>query len=260
MEIRGKVVLITGASEGVGAACADAFRRRGARLSLIARNKEKLDEVAGSDALVIQGDVTEENDRRRAVVATLEAYRRIDILINNAGVGLYAPSWSTPMDLTRRMFELNFFAALGMIQLAVPQMRGQRSGMIVNVGSIAGKVTLPWLTLYSASKYALGSLTDGLRMELARSGIQAMNVCPGYISTRFQDHVLGGRPPDSVRESRMFRITAAQCAEAIAKGVERDARTVVTPRLGWVFVALERLFPRLIDAKLEEMHFRGQQE
>ncbi len=260
MDIRGKVVLITGASEGIGAACADAFRRRGARLALIARNEDKLAGVAGEDALAIPGDLTRENDRRRAVERTLEAYGQIDILINNAGVGLYAPAWSAPLDQVRCMFELNFIAPLAMIQLVTPHMRRRKGGMIVNVGSIAGKVTLPWLTLYSASKYALGSLTDGLRIELRRYGIHAMTVCPGYVSTNFQNHVLVGRPPESVRDSRMFRISAQQCAEAIAGGVERDARTVVTPRASWVFVLLERLFPRLIDAKLEEVHFRGQQK
>ena len=81
-------------------------------------------------------------------------------------MGMYAPSWNAPIDDVRRMFELNFFAPLALTQLVVPHMRERRSGMIVNVGSIAGKVTLPWFTLYSASKYALGSLTDGLRMEL----------------------------------------------------------------------------------------------
>lgn len=259
MEIQGKVVLITGASEGVGAACAAEFRQRGAHLSLIARREDLLRQVGGPDAVITPGDLTVEDDRRRAVEATLSRHGRIDILINNAGVGLYAPSWQAPMDQVRKMYELNLFAALGMIQLAVPHMKKQRSGMVVNVSSIGGKVTLPWLTLYSASKYALGSLTDGLRMELKRDGIQTMTVCPGYVSTRFQQNILLGRVPSSVQGSKMFRITAEQCARAIASGVERNARTVVTPRAGWGFVILERLFPSFIDGKLENMYFRGRE-
>ena len=105
--------------------------------------------------------------------------------------------------------------------------------MIVNIGSIAGKVTLPWFTLYSATKFALGSLTEGLRMELGRDGIRTMVVCPGYVSTAFQSHALVGRPPDRLLKGKKFAITAEQCAEAVARGVERDARTVVTPAVGW---------------------------
>jgi short-subunit dehydrogenase len=257
MEIQGKVVLITGASEGIGAACAAEFRKRGARLSLIARRADLLQQVGGTDALVNAGDLTVEADRRRAVEATIARFGRIDILLNNAGVGLYAPSWQAPMEEVRKLYELNLFAPLGMIQLVVPHMRQNRSGMVVNVSSIGGKVTLPWLTLYSASKFALGSLTDGLRMELKRDGIRAMTVCPGYVSTRFQQNILMGKVPESVQGSNMFRINAQQCAKAIADGVARNARTVVTPRAGWGLVILQRLFPSFIDGKLEDMYFRG---
>jgi hypothetical protein len=140
-----------------------------------------------------------------------------------------------------------------MVQLVVPHMRPQKRGCIVNVGSIAGKITLPWFTLYSASKYALGSLTDGLRMELKRDGIHAITVCPGYVRTDFQAHVLAGRPPEAMRERRPLAITAERCAEAIARGVERNARTVVVPLSGWMLVLVERLFPFLVDARLERM-------
>jgi short-subunit dehydrogenase len=257
MDIKGKVVLMTGASEGIGAACAARFRDRGASLALMARNRANLESVAAGKGLVIAGDVTADDDRRMAVDATLGRYGRIDILINNAGAGLYAPAWQAPMDAVRRMYDLNFFGALGMIQRVVPHMRRQSGGCIVNVSSIAGKVTLPWLTLYSASKYALGSLTDGLRMELQRDGIHAMTVCPGYVSTKFQDHMLMGKAPANVRSSNWFRIRPEECAEAIARGVEKNARTVVTPRVGWAFIALERLFPSWIDRRLEGMYRRG---
>ena len=251
MRIDGKVALITGASEGIGAACVESFRRRGARLSLTARSADRLSQVGGTEALGVAGDLTQPEARRHVVEETLARFGRIDILVNNAGVGLYAPAWSAPLDQVRAMFELNFFAALEMTQLVTPHMQNQRSGVIVNVSSIAGKVTLPWLTLYSASKFALGSLTDGLRMELHKYGIHSMSVCPGYVRTGFQSHVLAGAPPESVAGSRTFVITAAQCAEAIARGVERNARTVVTPRTGWLFILIQRLLPALVDRQLE---------
>jgi short-subunit dehydrogenase len=250
MQIDGKVVLITGASEGIGAACAGAFRKRGARLSLMARSEEKLRAAGGPDALVTAGDVTLPEARQAAVERTLDRFGAVDILINNAGMGLYAPAWETALDDARRLFELNFFAPLAMAQMVAPHMRERGVGMVVNVSSVAGKVTLPWLTLYSASKYALGSLTDGLRMELARDGIHTMTVCPGYVRTDFHRHALGGGPPPKVARSKQFAITPEQCAEAIARGVERGARTVMAPRSAWLLVLAERLFPFLVDAQL----------
>lgn len=270
MQIDGRVVVITGASEGIGAACASAFAQRGARLALVARTEETLRKVAaglggttaGADALVIPADLREPPARRQVIERALSHFGQIDILINNAGIGLYAPAWQAPMAEVRKMFELNLFAAIEMIQLVTPHMRKGRNGVsngkpdraIVNVGSIAGKVTLPWFTLYSASKYALGSLSDGLRMELKADEIHVMTVCPGYVKTNFQGHVLAGTPPPSLASAKRFGITPVACAAAIVKGVERNARTVVTPRYGWVLVALERIMPSIIDGQLERVY------
>lgn len=260
MQIADKVVLITGASEGIGAACAAAFGRRGARLSLAARSEDKLKQAAGEagtkDTLIVAGDVTSGEDRKRIVERTLERLGRIDILINNAGVGLYAPSWEAPFDQLRSMMEVNFFAAVAMTQLVVPQMKRQGGGCIVNVSSIAGQIALPWFTLYSSSKYALGAFTRGLRMELKHDNIHAIEVCPGYVKTRFQDHVLAGAPPEGVRKARRFAITAETCAEAIARGVERNRRVVVTPRSGILLIALSRAFPALMDWQLARMYHK----
>jgi short-subunit dehydrogenase len=254
MRIAGKVVLITGASQGIGAACAAEFARAGAKLSLTARSEEGLRGVAPVGALLTAGDVTRPETRQTIVERTLEQYGAVDILINNAGAGLYGPAWSAPLEEARWLMELNFFALLGLTQLVVPSMRARRSGMIVNVGSIAGKVTLPWMTLYSVSKYALGALTEGMRMELRRDGIHAMTVCPGYVKTGFQEHARGGRPPESVLRGRRFAITAGQCAAAIRRGVERDARTVVTPRMAWLLVLAVRLFPGPVQAQMAAMN------
>ena len=160
MRIDGKVVLITGASEGIGAACAREFANSGARLSLVARRLEGLERAARREDLVTAGDLTTDEARRRAVDRTLERFGAIDILINNAGIGTYAPSWEMPMEDARYLMELNFFVPLALSQLVAPHMRQRHSGMIVNVGSIGGKVVLPWMTLYSVTKSALGG-ADG---------------------------------------------------------------------------------------------------
>src|SRR6266550_2607294 len=143
MKIKGRVVLITGASEGIGAACARAFEKRGARLSLVARNSERLAAIGGPDTLRTAGDITSGEIRRSAVARTIERFGQIDILINNAGMGLYSAAWNAPMEDARRLFELNLFAPLELTQLVVPYMRERKQGAIVNVSSIAGKVTLP---------------------------------------------------------------------------------------------------------------------
>jgi short-subunit dehydrogenase len=250
MRIDGKVVLITGASQGIGAACAAEFARAGARLSLTARSAERLAKAAPPDALITAGDLTREETRGNVIERTLERYGSIDILINNAGAGLYGSSWNAPMDEVRWLLELNLVAPLAMSQLAAPHMRARRTGMIVNVGSIAGKITLPWLTIYSVSKCALGAFTEGMRMELRRDGIRTMIVCPGYVRTAFQQNAHGGSPPEAMIRGKRFAITAERCATAIRKGVERDARTVVTPRSAWLLIAAMRLFPAFVEARL----------
>ena len=254
MRIDGKVVLITGASDGIGAACAAEFAAAGARLSLTARSAEGLARAGGASALITAGDLTMEETRRRVVEGTLERFGAIDILINNAGVGVYGPPWNAAMDDIRRMMELNFFALLGMIQLVTPHMRRRKSGMIVNVGSIGGKIPLPWITSYSASKYAVTALTEGLRMELRGDSVKTLLVCPGYVTTGFQQHVRAGSAPDSVVRARRMAITPAECARAIRRGVEREARTILAPKAGWLLVAAARLCPWLVEARMAKMN------
>jgi short-subunit dehydrogenase len=254
MRIDGKVVLITGASEGIGAACAAEFAAAGAQLSLTARSAAGLARAAGPSALITAGDLTIQDTRRLVVERTLERFGAIDVLINNAGVGVYGPSWTAPIEDIRHLMDLNFFALLEMIQLVTPHMRHRRSGMIVNVGSIGGKIPLPWMTLYSASKYAVTALTEGLRMELRGDGVKTLLVCPGYVTTGFQEHVLAGQAPASVVRARRMAITAAECARAIRRGVEREARTVLAPKAGWLLVAAARLLPALVEARMAEMN------
>jgi len=254
MKIAGKVALITGASEGIGAAMAAELGRAGARLSLTARSQPGLERAAPAGALTFAGDLTLPETRRRVVEGTVERYGAIDILVNNAGVGCYTPSWRVPLEDARHLMELNFFAPLEMVQLVAPQMRARQSGTIVNISSIGGKMTLPWATLYSASKYALGSLTEGLRMELRRDGIKTMLVCPAFVRTGFQQHAIAGIAPADVIRGRRFAITAEECAVAVRRGLERDARTILPPRAGWLLVALARLFPAAMEAHMAAMN------
>ncbi len=250
MRIQDRIILVTGASEGIGRACVEEFRRRGAKVALVARNQQKLEEAASPNDLVIAADLLQPDARQEAVRRCIEYFGRLDILVNNAGCGLSAPAWRAGMPQVRLLYELNFFAALELSQLAASHMQSRRSGMIVNIGSVAGKVAMPWFSLYSSTKFALDALTSGLRMELESFGIHTMLVCPGFVQTEFHNHTLGGPPPGHERRGRPGEITAGQCAVAIADGIERNARTIVTPRKAWLLIAASRLFPATVDRLL----------
>ena len=247
LRIEGSNIFLTGASSGIGAALALELTRRGARVAGVARR------AAAGVAVPIVADFGVPAERARAAAEALAALGRVDLLINNAGVGVYAPSWQCAMEDMRRMFEVNFFGAVDLTQRLVPGMVQQGSGMVVNVASIASKVPLPWFTLYSASKAALEAFTRGLRMELASSGVQAMLVCPGYVKTGFQGAVLGGRPPEKLVSGKRFASTAEAVALAVAEGIEKETRTVLIPAAGWALVAASRLAPGLVDGQLLAM-------
>jgi short-subunit dehydrogenase len=250
--LQGKVVIVTGASEGIGAHLTGVLRERGARLALIARNEAKLAAVAASSDLVVPGDITAESVRSALVAETASRWGKIDILINNAGRGSYYSTANTPLDEARALFEVNFFAPLALAQLAVPYLR-QTRGTLVNVSSIAGQISLPWLPVYSASKFALAAITSAQRTELKRDGVHVMGVFPGYVDTDFQTHASGPRPPDLVVQGRRFAVSAGECAEAIVAGIAHRKRTVVTPRAGWLLVWANRLFPGFVESRMERV-------
>jgi short-subunit dehydrogenase len=247
LRIEGSNIFLTGASSGIGASLAVELAGRGARVAAVSRR------AAPGVAVSISADLAIPADRERAVAEALAALGGVDILVNNAGVGVYGPSWRTAMEDMRRMFEVNLFAAVDFTQRLVPQMVERRSGLVVNVASIASKVPLPWFTLYSASKAALEAFTRGLRMELGATGVGAMLVCPGYVKTNFQAAVLGGSPPAKLASGKRFASTAETVARAVADGIERDARTVMAPSVGWALVAASRLAPGVVDARLRAM-------
>ncbi|MDZ7637403.1 MAG: SDR family NAD(P)-dependent oxidoreductase [Bryobacterales bacterium] len=200
--------------------------------------------------------------RERILAEALERFGRVDLLINNAGVGYYRNSIEAESEEIRALWELNFFAPLELARLVVPRMLAQQrladaeeAGMVVNVSSIAGKVTLPWFTMYSASKYALCSWTEGLRMEYWAKGIRTLAVCPGYVKTEFQANVLTGAPPAPLAASKeRFAITPEACAKAICRGIARNKRTVVTPASNWALVAAARLLPGLLERRLARIN------
>ena len=248
--LQGKVIIITGASDGIGACLAATLGKHGANLCLTARNEARLSRVAGSDHLVVPGDVTIDSVRSAIVAKTVERWGKIDILINNAGRGSYYAASNTPLDEARAVFDLNFFAPLALSQLAFPFLR-QARGTLVNIASIAAEVSLPWLPVYSASKFALAGITAAQRTEFRRDGVHVMGVFPGYVKTDFQAHAAGERPPARVVQGKRFAVSAEECTEAIVHGMTHRRRTVVTPRSGWLLVWANRFLPSFIESQLE---------
>lgn len=241
-----RVALITGASGGIGRACVGAFVKAGWRISATALPGPELDRLSGADVLVLPGDVTSENRRREIVEHTLDHYQRIDALVNLAGVGLYGLPSSVPIDLMARLFEVNVLGALAMAQLVIPPMRRSGRGSIVNVGSVAGCVSLPWAAAYSASKFSLHCLDDALRRELHGDGIHVMNVSPGIVDTAFRENALAGSPPPRVQAIRCI-VPPEAVAHAILKGIENRRRRVYVPRIGRLFRLLELFGPQAMD-------------
>lgn len=241
-----KVVLITGASEGIGAGCAKLIGQRGAKLALTALPGEDFKRKESDSRIVIPGDITSAATRTDVVQRTIDRFGRIDVLINNAGVGQYGYPTEVDTEISKRMFDINVFSALALAQLVVPQMRAKKSGVIVNIGSVGGKVSLPWAVMYCATKWALHCVDDSLHRELAGTGIRVMKVCPGIVDTKFRDHVLAGTAPGRVEDIRRV-VSPDQVASAVIRGIERGKRTVFVPKIGFIFTSLDFFAPRIMD-------------
>jgi short-subunit dehydrogenase len=246
-KLNGKVALITGASMGIGEAIARVFAAEGARLALAARSKDKLESVAVSlpaGALAVPADMTRPEEVRAMIARTVDHFGRIDILVNNAAVGMYASVADMRPDQVERLWATNWMGPVHAIQAVVPHMRRQGGGTIVNVSSVAGKVAFPWMATYCATKFALNALSTSLRMELRPDKIHVLIVCPGRVKTPFTENAykdFATRPlyPGGIAPERVAR--------AVLRGVHRGKREIVVPAdnriLGW----LRSLFPGMVD-------------
>lgn len=194
--IKNKVVIITGASAGIGEAAAHVFASKGARVVLVARRQEKLDIVARelqqrykAVPLIIPADVTQEDDLQRVVTVTMDTFKRIDVLVNNAGLAMGSYLHEQDPAAVRRMFEVNLLSLVRLTQLVLPVMWAQHSGHIVNVSSVAGCILAPGETTYVATKAGLNGFTDSLRRELIGTGINVSLVMPGWTKTGMVAHM-----------------------------------------------------------------------
>lgn len=238
-KLRGKTVLITGSSRGLGLAMAEEFGRRGARIALTARDSEELERARQwlisrraveqpEQILVVPADLRKQEEAEYLIHRVTEAWGPIDVLVNNAGVITVGPVENQPVDVFHEVMSSNFFTGLHCTMAALPQMLARRGGTIVNITSIGGKVAVPHLLPYTASKFAAVGFSEGLHAEVRRKGVHVVTVCPGLMRTG--SHVNAMFSGDAEREYQWFSFgaTAPLVSASARHAAKRIARAVLT--------------------------------
>jgi short-subunit dehydrogenase len=253
--IAGSRSLVTGASGGIGRAIALELARRGSRMVLLARREEPLRAAvaeimaAGGAAEAVVGDVTDATVRQAALNRAREAFGGLDILVNNAGFGALGHFEDAPPDQLRKIFEVNFFAAAELIRESLPLLKQGERPIVVNVASILGHRATPRNSEYCASKFALIGLSESIRAELAKVGVEVLVVSPGSTESEFFEHSIGhGR---STPWPTQPRVPAAAVAQATVRAIERGKHEIIPNFRGWLLCWLNRLAPRLVDRIME---------
>lgn len=226
--LEGKVVCITGAGRGLGKALAERFSAEGASLVLGARTTPEIDDLASSlgDAIAVQTDVRSPTDCRRLVEAAVAEYDRLDLMINNAGLAIYGPAEDISEHDVDLLFDTNVKGLINTSVAAFKVMKQQRSGLILNISSIAGKLHLPNESLYGATKWAVNGFTGTLRLEAAAYDVRVTTVCPGGIDTPFWKAMDFYPFPDHIDPSRDF-MKPEEVAESILEVALKSDRYVM---------------------------------
>ncbi|HET7207803.1 MAG TPA: SDR family NAD(P)-dependent oxidoreductase [Terriglobales bacterium] len=258
MEIPGKVVVITGASMGIGEATAKQFVERGGSVVMVSRDSTRVEAARAriehvERSIALSCDVRNREEIDRVVGLTLHHFHRIDIWINNAGHGLFDGIATADINAVREMFDTNLFGTLAAMQAVIPVMKQQGGGTIVNVSSVAGHIPLPFHATYSATKFALNAISKAARVELKRDGIHVLTVCPGYVRTQFGANAVRGKEIKSVRPESQQGISAERVARAILDGYVRGKREVIVPWYMHVPMKIYQLFPGLVEWSMGRM-------
>jgi len=254
-DLSGKVVVVTGASMGIGEAIARIFVDHGASVVLLSRDTARADaarsRVGHSErTLALSCDVRNREEIDRVLGLTMHHFQRVDVWINNAGHGLLDSLADVDMAACRETFETNFFGAVEAMQAVIPVMKQQGSGTIINISSVAGHIPIPFHAVYSATKFALNAIGKAARVELKKFGISVMTVCPGYVRTDFSANAIRGRELQQVRPASIRGISAERVARAVLQGYLRQKREVVVPWTMHPAIKMYQLFPGLVEAAM----------
>ena len=262
MELSGKVVVVTGASMGIGEAIAKAFADHGASVVLLSRDANRAEAARGrvghnERTLALSCDVRNREEIDRVVSLTLHHFDRVDVWVNNAGHGLFDSVPGLEMVACRDTFDTNFFGSVAAMQAVIPVMKQQGSGTIINVSSVAGHIPLPFHAVYSATKFAMNAFGKAARVELESAGIHVLTVCPGYVRTDFSANALRGKEERTVRPSSVKGISAERVARATLNGYRKQKREVIVPWTMHPVIKLYQLFPGFVEWGMMRMAGRA---
>ena len=261
MSLKNKTVIITGASSGIGKACAEEFARRGANLVLAARQYVNLCEIAqeietkyGVRAIAVGCDVAKEEDCINLVNQAELTFKRIDVLINNAGISMRALFKDLDLKVIKNLMDINFWGAVYCTKHALPLLLKSK-GSVVGVSSIAGYRGLPGRTGYSASKFALNGFLEALRVENLKTGLHVMIAAPGFTASNIRNTALAKdgtqQGESSMDEGKMM--TSEEVAEIIVEGVLKRKRTLIMTSQGKLAVLMNKLIPAWVDKKVYQL-------
>ncbi len=260
------VIIITGASSGIGEATARLFARQGYRVALAARRFERLQALAeqirqaGGQALVVCMDCARVEDTRNLARQTLEEWGQIDVLFNNAGFGRL--DWLEnldPVEDVEAQVRVNLIGLIQMAQAVLPHMIARRRGHIINMASIAGLLAMPTYSVYAATKFGVRGFTDALRREVGVYGVRVSGIYPGAVETEFKERARIQRKAWRGTPARM-RLTSEQVAEAVWGLVRRPRRALVIPWVLNVGAGLATLFPGLTDWMIERFFVKRERD
>jgi dehydrogenase/reductase SDR family member 7B len=252
--MKDKVVIITGASSGIGKALALEMGSRGAKVVIAARSMDKLEEIrtllhsSGVSVLPVKADVSVEEDCRKIIDATIEKFGRIDVLINNAGISMRALFEQTDLEVIRRLMAVNFWGTVCCTKFALPYLL-KTKGSVVGISSIAGFKGLPGRTGYSASKFAIQGFLETLRIENLKKGLHVLIACPGFTASNIRNSALaadGSQQGESPRDEESM-MQADVVAAKITDAIEKRKKILVMTLQGKMTVLLNKLLPLYMD-------------
>ncbi len=252
--MKNKVVIITGASSGIGEALVRNYVSRGAKVVLAARNLEKLQilkkeiQVYDNQMLCVKTDVSKEEDCRELIESAVGKFGRIDILINNAGISMRALFEETEIGVIKKLMDVNFWGTVYCTKFALPYLL-KAKGSVVAVSSIAGYKGLPGRTGYSSSKFAIHGFLEVLRIENMKKGLHVLTACPGFTASNIRNTALaadGSQQGESPRDEEKM-MTAEDVAEHIARSIDKRKDRLTLTFQGKLTVWLNKFFPRLVD-------------
>jgi short-subunit dehydrogenase len=258
MNAAGKVVVVTGASMGIGEAIARAFVQQDASVVLLSRDVGRVEAARArigfaERTAAFSCDVRHSEEIDRVLALTLHHFKRIDVWVNNAGHGLLDSVAEVDMHACHDMFETNFFGAVSAMQAVIPVMRQRGGGAIINISSVAGHIPLPFHATYSATKFALNAIGKAARIELKKDKINVLTVCPGFVATAFGENIVRGHEIKRVRPQSTRGITAERVARATLEGYLKGKREVIVPWTMHIPVKLYQVFPAFVEWAMGRM-------